>query len=358
MKYSILRKVISLLIPIGLVFMTLSASALARSIELKAATWHPVNHCLTSDAYNVWAEEVNNRTKGEVKFKWFYGGSLVKAPQMHEALKSGLADLAIPIPGWFPNLYPVSQGVSLPFMVDSPLHAAMVLYEMYQTIPEMKKEYSKMVPVGFFSTDVIDIHTVKAPPENLEELRKLKIGCSGPQEIQLMKDLGLVPQHLKISDIYMAVQRGMVDGIVFPDAPLFSWKLTEVISGHTIGEFLTVPFVIGLSKQAWKKLSPESKKTIADLTSSFSGLLGTTLVNEHKRVMDKLKERGDKFYYLTPEQKAKWKELTEQQYGAYVENLNQRGMNGKAILAKIQAIAEKWRNKSYPPESWWGRAGK
>ena len=56
---------------ITIMLSTITTSILAAdSINIKAATWHPVTHRLTDDAYKVYGREISKRTNGKVKFTW------------------------------------------------------------------------------------------------------------------------------------------------------------------------------------------------------------------------------------------------------------------------------------------------
>ncbi len=339
-------------------FLFISSVTWAGEIEIKAATYHPAGHYLTDDAYKLYGNEITKRTNGKVTFKWFLAGSLAKAPQTYKVVESGLADFS-PAAIWaVSHKFPVSKGLELPFVLDSSAHGSVVAWEMYNTIPEMREEYSKVKVLGFFPTAISNLSFLGDPPKTIEELKGLRVGAPAPVYVEILKLLGASPQHIKPSDLYMALQRKMLDGVMFPDAPLRSYKLTDLLSSHTIAGLVCVNHALIMNLEKWNQLPADIQKVFEDLSQSAGALHGATLTNESKWVMEELKSRGDKFYYLPPEEKARWKERVQPMYTAWIEELNKKGMDGQGIFDKMIAIAEKHRQNPYPQDAWWGNAGK
>lgn len=336
-----------------------SGFAQDKVIEIKANVWHPPTQRLTTDCYKWAGKEIEQRTKGKVKFTWFVGGTMANEAKTHDAVVTGMVDLGITVANFaVMHLYPISSVFGLPFIVDSAVHAADMGNEMYQTIPELRQEYSKTKFLGITCSAVSNLHTVRPAPKTLEELKNLKILVFHAQMTDAQKALGGIPQFMKAADFYTAIQRGMADGCWFPDAPLRSWRFTELMQNHTMANLCGSPQSIQMNINTWNKLPPDVKKVFEDLGPSIARLHAHTLVNESDWVIQELKDRGDKFYYLPPDEKAKWIDKVKPLYAAYIEDLNKKGWNGGAIFEKVLAIAEKYRKNPLPPDSWWGRAGR
>jgi TRAP-type C4-dicarboxylate transport system substrate-binding protein len=343
----------------AIMLMTVPAPAIAgEAIEIKAATFHPVAHYLTEDAFKRYGEEVEKRAKGKVKFKWFLAGSLAKGPQLVSAVESGLADMAFGGTWAIIHKMPITSWLELPFVVDSSRHAADVSWDMYMQIPEMHEEYKKVKYLGFFNTSICHISTLDKPPRNLQDLRGKRIATPSPTGVQAMKYLGISPQQMIPPDLYMAVHRNMIDGVMFPMAPLRSYKLTDLLANHTVCSIYCGANAIIMNKNTWAKLPPDAQRVFDNLRQSVGSLCGETLTTESAWVLEDLRARGDKVYVLPDDEKARWKERVKPMYQEWIAKLNKRGMNGKVIFDKIARIAEERRKNPYKKELWWGEAGK
>jgi TRAP-type C4-dicarboxylate transport system substrate-binding protein len=331
-------------------------------INLKAATIYPLKHRIVTDCFNLYDQQIRKLTNGKVKITWFHASSLANFETMYDSVKSGMIDL-----GWIgvescPHLWPITKGISLPFMTDSALHAARIADAMWNSIPDMQKEFAPFHYLGVTSTDIVNIHwTEKKALKSLDQLRGMRIAAFGSNQMPMLEAWPCAAQFITISDSYLALQRKMVDGILVPNAPMRAFKLTDVTQGHTMGDFMVSPFAWVMNKGTWDKLPADVQKAFNNLNPSMPLLAGHTLTNEGLWVVEALKKRGDVFYYLTPEEKAKWKSPLMPLYDAYAQELSSKGLDGKAILAKIQEISEQTRkNPSTRIDEWWksGRMGK
>jgi TRAP-type C4-dicarboxylate transport system substrate-binding protein len=331
----------------------------AETIEIKAATVHPVKHRLTEDAFKLYGKEIEKRTNGKVKFKWFLAGSLVQWGNAKKSLKAGLVDMVLPVPVYtHESEFPVTKLLQSFFLLGSASQAALAYYKAYETIPELRKEHEDLKPLGFFSTASVNIHTSVPPPKNLEDMNGLRMGVFSGGAAETFKALGAAPRLLPIQDAYMGVQRKMIDGVFFADAPLRSFKLTELISNHTMANFGVGVHFYAMNLKKWNSLPPDVQKVFEELTFSAGCLGGETLTNERDWVIEELKKRGDNFYDLPKEEIAKWKVKIAPVQQKILEEVTERGMDANAIFAKLEAIAEETRGQRCEPEDWWGRTGR
>lgn len=353
---------LSLSLVFGIIFFALQPGVMAGDpIEIKAATWHPVKHRLTEDCFKLYGKEVEKRTKGKVKFKWFLGGSLVQAANSYKSLQSGLVDVVMAAAMWAsPDEFPITNAMLLPFIADSSKHASKTFFLLYQNSPEFRKEYKDrgVVPIGFGTSGVNNIHVKGEPPKTKADMKGRKLTTPSGFGSKMLGLLGATPVVLKIQDMYMGMQRGMADGCLFPDAPTRSYKFTDFLNGHTIGNIAVGPHVFLMTREKWDSLPPDVQKVFKDLTPSLGCLNGETLKNEADWVNNALKKRGDKFYYLPAEERAKWKQAVQPLYAFWAKKLDGKGLDGKAIIAQIEKMAEKARKNPCQTDSWWGRAGK
>jgi TRAP-type C4-dicarboxylate transport system substrate-binding protein len=330
-------------------------------IKIKAASPpHPVVHRLTKDAYQLFGDEVERRTNGKVKFTWFFGDSLVKMPQSYESVQSGVVDLCIVAAFNYPHIFKIVEGLGLPFTVQGAAHSADIAWKMYQTMPEMQQEMKGIKFLGAFTTDVINLSAKDKLVKTLDDMKNLRVAVGSGQVAEMAQLLGMAAQPVGYADVYMSLHRGMADATLFPNAPLRSYKITELTNTHTIANFKVDPMVIAMRKETWDKLPPDVQKVFNELTPSFARLCGHTLTNEGLWVLDALKQRGDEFYTPPPDQLKKWKEAVKPMYDIWIKKLNGSGMNGQAIFDRLNEIAEQTNVSDTPEDEWWkqGRIGK
>jgi len=350
------------ILTISLICIAMPVTLMAgETIQIKAATYHPLKHRLTDDCFKLWGKEVEKRTGGKVKFKWYLANSLVAPPQTYSAVKSGVVDMSVPALLWIEkSRFPISNGIELPFLMDSPSHATRTLQLMYQNIPEMRKEYAAagVVPLGFGTADINTFHFKKDPVKKLEDFKGRKIITPAAGIARTLKELGATPVVIKTTDIYTALQRGMADALAYPFAPMRSQKHTDFLSAHTDVGFAVSPHTFIMNKKKWDKLPQDVKKVFEDLSTSLACLNAKTLENESAWVTQALKDRGDQVVTLSPEERQRIMDKLSPIYDEWVKGINKKGMDGRAILNKMIKLAAEARKSPCQRDSWWGRAGK
>jgi len=357
MKHKRLLNVVFFSVALILAFASLRVPAViaADVIEIKVGSFDPVQHPFPQSRV-YFCEEVEKRTGGKIKFKWYHAGSLVKPPQTYEALKSGVVDMVSNISTWaFERQYPISTVLNLPFVVDSTSHGALTFYKAYQAIPEIQKEWSDVKIYAFNMVLPMNISTVGPPPKTPDEMKGLKLFAGSAMMVEMVKLLGATPVNLKLEDVYMALQRKTIDGVTFPLPATYAWKLTDSANGHLIFNAGSSVIPGALRIETWKSLPPDVQKVFDDLILSSGCFTGAAVDAEADWVTKKLKERGDTIYVLSPEEKEKWKRIFKPVYDNWIAGANAKGINGQAIFDKVLAIAEETRRNPYKGDAWWKR---
>ena len=335
----------------------LSASMAWAKMEIKVGSFEPEGHYLVQHVYIPYLKEIEKRTNGELTFKWFHGGTLVKAPQTVDGLKSGLVDLVVTT-GIFTqeSQFPATHVMTLPFQFDSTVEANHVFQKAYNNIPEIQKEFEGLVPLGFHVSDFFNLHIHKdvKPVKTLEDLQGLEIGGFSKTAVTYSEMLGATPRNMKLSDIYVTLQRKAIDGIWFPTAPMIKWKMTDHTSNHSLvgGPFIMIPMT--MSQQAWDKLTPEQQKIFRDMENELTNFTGAIVDNRRGSSVSKMEARGDNIIRLAPEEKAKWVAKTKPAYDTWKKTMADKGIDGDALLEKVQGYTAEFKGMKYTAADWWG----
>lgn len=329
----------------------------ASALELKVGSYEPESHYLVEFAYKRYFDEITRRTNGDITFKWFHGGTLVKAPQTVDGLKSGLVDIVVTT-GIFTqeSLFPTTHVMTLPFQFDSTVEANHVFQKMYHNIPEVQAEFEGLVPLGFHVSDFFNLHIhkdVKAV-ETLEDLQGLEIGAFSKSGVTYSELLGATPRNIKLEDLYVSLQRKAIDGIWFPTAPMIKWKMTDHTSNHSLvgGPFVMIPMT--MAKPVWDKLTPEQQEIFKSMENELTNYTAALVDNRRQSSVSKMEGRGDTIVRLSPEEKAKWVEQAQPAYDTWMALMEEKGNDGEAILAKVREYTAEFKGMEYTSADWWG----
>ena len=335
-----------------------SSPAQARSsgtIELNFSNFYSSTHLVTK-VFEKWAAEVTKRTNGKVKVTFFNGSSLAKMPEVYNMVRTGSADIGSFIPTYQAAVFPVSSVVNIPFTFQGPRQGGAAMWTFYQSSPEMKAEYAKVKPIMMFTGDIKNIHTTNKSVKTLSDLKGLRIGCGAGLDVKVLSDLGATPvQNVSLSDTYISLEKGTVDGVYYPWAILKSLKMTDLLSCHTIANMAVVPVAVIMNRDRWNSLPSDVKKVFEELAHSTSALCGVTLEDYSQKIADEERARKEEIYVLPPSERAKWIKAVKPIADEWREMVKKKGLNGDKILADLEKATAKYEKAEYPAASWWGK---
>lgn len=348
------RSIFIMLFFVASLLLIATGSTVAETITIKAASYN-----LEADyfAQNVWipfAEAIEKKSNGRVKFKWYWGGTLVKAEQTYDAVRTGLVDM-IPLVALFyqESRFPVGRVMTLPFLYSSSLQGNRIFREAYETIPEFRDEYKDVQILWPHMSDLTNISTSSPAAKTMNDLKGHTYWGGSKLAFQVIELLGGTPRMVKMEDLFTAIQTKALDGAFFPTAPLAAFKLTDVLNHHTVVNLQAGLLPAMFNKKAWSKLPKDIQAMITESLASASDFSGTLVDNRRAYVLKQLGARGDEIYHLPKAEKDLWRKAVQPTYDEWVKDVNDKGMDGQAILDKILALVKKHDGGTVEAADWW-----
>lgn len=334
-----------LLTAIGALMVVLMLSASAHALNLRFNVMFTPKHPLCREAFVPWAKQVKEVTNGRVKVTMFYSNALFKPKDALDAISSRIGDIGIILPTYTRDRLMMNSVMEQPMVAnEKALVNSEVLWELFQSVPEMQDELKDIKVLWAYMNPAFQLHFTKKKVETLNDLQNTVISAGGTTQTQILRLLGASPEAMPMVDVFLAMQKGVVEGCFLPYAPLRTQKIADLIKFHTNANLMAVSFFITINKSAWGKISPEDQKAI----EAISGL---TVAQKCGRVFDKAQERdtawmaekGDNFYALSAEQQKLWAEKVNPVREAWIQDAKAKGYaNPEKVLEKaLQLMAEK-----------------
>jgi len=128
---------------------------------------------------------------------------------------------------------------------------------------------------------------------SLSDLAGLKIRVPHATAGDAISALGMVPVEMPISDLYLALERGTVDGAVNLTASVPSYKLNEVSKAVTTNLSMgSIGFFLVIAESDWQKLTPEQQEQVARAGAEVGTASSATFVKVNAGSEKKLVEAG------------------------------------------------------------------
>ena len=307
------------------------APAPAQVIKLTLTDQNPTTNWGPTAALRPWVKEVEDATKGRVKIEIYPGQTLTKGPDIWNAVKSGVADIGWCFHGYWPELTPLSDVISLPFLPFSRAEkGSEVLWKLYEKYPAIQREYKDVKVLLLWTSEPYTLVTTKKQVKTLEDLKGMKLRVTGGPPSAQMRALGAVPTLIPMPDNYLALDKGTIDGMAAPWEAIHGFRLYETLRYYTHVPLSAVYFSMCMNKQKWESLPKEVKSQI----TSVSGLEGSKKFG--KRYFDDAEDRVNirvkagkhtKIDYTPPPQEvARWRKIAGQPlWTEWVKSMQAKG---------------------------------
>jgi TRAP-type C4-dicarboxylate transport system substrate-binding protein len=316
---------------LGLV-MTLAVyqPAEAQTIKLTYSNFFPPAH-IQSQLADAWCKEVNKRTNGRVQVDYFAGQTLTKAQQNYDGVVSGLSDIGFSVLAYTRGRFPVMAAVDLPLSYQSGKVATAVVNEVYL----------KFMPKELQDTQVMYLHahgpglvfTKDKPVRQLEDMKGLKFRAHGTSA-EVAEALGGTPVPKPMPETYEMLQKGVVDGALFPLESAKGWKLGEVTKYCTLdyAAAYTTSFYVVMNKGKWNSLPPDIQKILSEINKEWVVKHGQAWDESDEEGKQFFKSKGGEFINLDAKEMARWKKAVAPILDAYADSMKKQGFDGRAIV--------------------------
>ena len=249
------------------------------------------------------------KTQQRVKIEVYPNGTLYKNKDEIEALQRGLVQILAPPLIKFGQLGIKEFDVfDLPFIFDD--------YHQLHTVTEGpigKSLLDKLAPKGILGLAFWDIGfkvmSANKPLREIEDFRdiKMRIQFSNVLESQ-MKALGAIPQIMVFSEVYQALEMGIVDGTENPPFNFFSEKMYEVQKYVTISNHGYMGYAVIVNKEFWEDLPTDIRKSLEEAMSEATKFANEISKHASDESIEKINESGQcEIIQLTHTQKKAWK---------------------------------------------------
>ena len=333
-----MKKSISVLMTVAVfaaVFVfTYVPSAKGEAIKLTYSNFFPPTH-VQSKLADAWCKEVEKRTNGEVKVEYYPGQTLTKARQCYDGVVSGLSDVGMSVLGYTRGRFPLMEVCDLPLGYPNGHVATALVNSVYEKF--RPKELSDTMVMYLTAHGPGLLHTKGKAVRKMEDLTGLKIRSHGTSA-KVVKALGGTPVTMPMPETYQALQKGVVDGAVYPLEANKGWKLGEVIDYCTknISSSYTTTFFVVMNKDKWNSLPPKIQQTIQEINTEW--------IAKHGEAWDESDEAGTAFLESLKrefiEQDAaeaqRWREAVQPILKEYADAMKEKGLPGEEALTYAQ----------------------
>jgi len=248
------------------------------------------------------------RTKGRVKVEVYPNSMLFKDAEELDALQLGSVQMLAPVPGKFgPAGVPEFEVFDLPYMFPD-LEALQRVYKGPVGANLLKKLESKgMVGLAYWNNG-FRVMSANRPVHTPADMKGLKMRINSSKvNAAIMKSVGAVPQTMAFSEVYQALQTGVIDGTEGPLSNLYTQKQYEVQKQVTLTYHTISNYVVVANKKFWDGLPADVRTTLEGALKDATALNDQNSIKDEQTAIAAIKASGkSEIYVPTPAEKQQW----------------------------------------------------
>ena len=135
---------------------------------------------------------------------------------------------------------------------------------------------------------------------------KMRIQSSKILEAQ-MQALGAVPQVMAFSEVYQALQTGVVDGTENPPSNMYTQKMHEVQKHATVSNHGYLGYAVIVNKAFWDGLPEDVRADLDKAMAEATTYANSIAKEENDKALEAMKAAGTtEFHELTAEEREEW----------------------------------------------------
>ncbi len=308
---------------IGTIALALPLTAQANPIVIKFS--HVVaQHTPKGQAAEYFKKLAEERTKGRVKIEVYPNSQLFKDKEEMEALQMGSVQMLAPSLAKFGPLgLKEFEVFDLPFIFDNYAE----LHKVTQG-PVGAKLLHKLESKGLMGLAYWDngfkVMSANKPLKEPGDFRGLKMRIQSSKVLDSeMRSVGAMPQVMAFSEVYQALQTGVVDGTENPPSNLYTQKMHEVQKYVTLSNHGYLGYAVLVNKKFWMGLPADIRTILDGCMKDATKFANDIAQKDNEEALAAVKKSGrSQLITLTPQQKEAWKKAMDK---AHKENMSRIG---------------------------------
>ena len=292
---------------LGILLLSVSAIAAGDPIIIK------FSHVVAPDtpkgkAAEKFKQMVEERSKGAMKVEVYPNSQLYKDREELEALQLGAVQMLAPSMAKFGPLGAREfELFDLPFIFPNK-------ETLYRTMDGVvgKRLFNKLETKGIVGLAYWDNGfkqmSANKPMHKVADFNGLKMRIQSSKVLDAqMKALGAMPQVMAFSEVYTALQQGVVDGTENPLSNIYTQKMHEVQKHMTLSDHGYLGYAVITNKKFWDGLTADQRSLISQAMKEATVYERSIAEQEGADALTKIRAaKTTEIYTLTPAERAEW----------------------------------------------------
>ncbi len=319
-----------LLAALSLFLVCAVASAFAAPIKL-SNQFPPQHH--VSKGLQVFADKVREYSNGEMEVKIFDSGALFRDAEIVKAIRNGSTEIGlVPVNKWS-GILPAVDIFEVPFTFVN--LASLEQFLNSGAAPLFDEAFARYGAKVLFWVDYgyVQFFNSKRPLKAPADFAGLTMRAFSAGDAETLKTLGAAPTIISSSELYMALQRGTIDGTTTGMPAAVARKVTEVQKYMTLANYSTAEFLVQANQKWWQGLSSAQQEILNRASRDAEAFIRQEVARAEADALAAIRAAGLEVHELSGTERQTFMAATEALRAGYLKKSGELG-------AKLMPIAD------------------
>jgi TRAP-type C4-dicarboxylate transport system substrate-binding protein len=296
------RLCVSLLLVTLFIFFAQPIAA-AEPATLKASCFFTKDHPLAWGVFS-WIDNINNELKGQVKVNYVGGPEVIPTLEQIEAVKKGIIDVSFTSGSHYGPQVPVGYTLTLSRLMpweERKSGYSDILVKEHEKVGV--RYLGRWLHGGFYMW-------LKEPVKAVDELKARRLRTFTTYE-RFYKALGIAGVGIQPAETYTALERGVVDGTLWPLVGPREEGWTRFLKYYVNQELWPASnLVILVNMNTWNKFPDDLKAKLHEITASSERKVVAHFQEKNKNEREALEKVGIKQITFSPADAKRFADLS------------------------------------------------
>ncbi|HEX9789909.1 MAG TPA: TRAP transporter substrate-binding protein [Kiloniellales bacterium] len=241
---------------------------------------------------NEFAKRANERLAGKAVVQTFGSSQLGKDSELMQKLKLGTVDFALPssVMSSVADEFGVFE---MPYLVQNREHMKRIEKELFWSKMAPAAEAKGYKIIAIWENGFRHITNNVRPINTPEDLKGIKLRTpKGEWRVKMFQAYDANPTPMAFSEVFTALQTGVIDGQENPFAQIYSAKFQEVQKYLSLTGHVYTPAYVAVGKEKWESLPADIRQVLEETAAETQGFVYETAAALETDLLEKMKAGG------------------------------------------------------------------
>ena len=310
--------------------------AAAQPVVMRVSHQVPPAHHLTK-LLQGFAADVKARTNGQVDVQLFGSEQLAKAAENFPQVARGNIEAAVSVNFQWGTTIPEMSATLVPYYMTDLAQIKRFPTSEARRFLDQKLEARGVHSLAWLYITRESIFTSSRKPLiTTDDFKGVKIRGLNSLTDNALTAVGAAPSAMPGSEVYQALQSGVLDAGLTDLSAAYSRKYYEIQKFGTVAPYFTIFFHVYVNPQWWSKLAPAQREAIEAAAANAEQEAFTVTEATAADALVQLKDKGMTIHVQTPQEQQAWKAAMQKPVlDAFVKSAPQ---DGPKILELLKAL--------------------